>query len=91
MFIPIIFFALPAFAGEAQRYAVIDKETGRCVNVVLWDGNTDTWSPPKGTTAVADEKTEIYVEPKAPPEQEDFKKDITALDERIDALEQKLT
>lgn len=31
-------------------YAVV--ENGVVVNIVLWDGNTETWQPPTGTTAV---------------------------------------
>lgn len=31
-----------------SRYAVI--QGGQCVNVVLWDGDPKTWTPPAGTT-----------------------------------------
>lgn len=31
-------------------YAII--ENGIVINVVVWDGNTETWQPPEGTTAV---------------------------------------
>jgi hypothetical protein len=30
-------------------YAIV--ESGTVANVILWDGNTETWSPPSGTTA----------------------------------------
>lgn len=35
---------------EAARYALVSE--GVVVNVVLWDGDTRTWSPPEGTVAV---------------------------------------
>ncbi len=31
-------------------YAIV--ENGVVVNMVVWDGNTETWQPPTGTTAV---------------------------------------
>lgn len=33
-------------------YAILDSE-GKCINRVLWDGQSD-WQPPDGCTAVAD-------------------------------------
>jgi len=33
-----------------QTYAIIDD--GIVVNIVVWDGNTETWQPPEGSTAV---------------------------------------
>ena len=32
-----------------DRYAII--ENGIVANVVVWDGNTETWQPPTGSTA----------------------------------------
>lgn len=29
-----------------DRYCLINKTTNICDNVILWDGNTDTWQPP---------------------------------------------
>lgn len=31
-------------------YAII--KNGIVINVVVWDGNTETWQPPEGATAV---------------------------------------
>lgn len=36
--------------AEVGRYAIKDSK-GLVVNVVLWDGNTETWEPDKGFTA----------------------------------------
>jgi hypothetical protein len=33
---------------EAQGWAVIDSATGLVVNVIVWDGNLETWQPPDG-------------------------------------------
>ncbi|MBZ9675141.1 hypothetical protein [Mesorhizobium sp. ES1-1] len=35
---------------EADRYALVSE--GTVVNVILWDGNTETWAPPAGSIAV---------------------------------------
>jgi hypothetical protein len=40
-----------------NRYCLIDESTSVCVNVVLWDGNLDTWSPPVGYIALPQETT----------------------------------
>ena len=62
--------------APASNYAVI--QDGSVVNVIVWDGNTDTWSPPEGSAAVRvpdglgvsvgwtyDEST--FIAPPAPP------------------------
>ena len=50
------------------QYAVINSD-GRCINRVLWDGESD-WQPPEGCTAIADPDNlhPIYVEPQPEPE-----------------------
>ena len=46
-----------------MNYAILNAE-GRCINRILWDGETD-WQPPAGCTAVADPDNlhQIYTEP----------------------------
>lgn len=34
----------------AKAYAIVVK--GAVTNIVLWDGNTETWQPPEGSAAV---------------------------------------
>jgi hypothetical protein len=31
---------------NAQPYCMVDTTTNVCDNVVMWDGNQDTWTPP---------------------------------------------
>ena len=31
---------------SAQPYCMVDTTTNICDNVVMWDGNPDTWTPP---------------------------------------------
>ncbi len=31
-----------------QNYCMIDAANNICENVVMWDGNPDTWTPPAG-------------------------------------------
>lgn len=35
-----------------QNYALVDS-SGVVVNIIVWDGNAEIWSPPDGQTAVA--------------------------------------
>ena len=51
-----------------MNYAILDAE-GRCINRILWDGETG-WQPPTGCTAVADPDNlhQIYVEPQPDPQ-----------------------
>jgi hypothetical protein len=32
-----------------ERYVILNKSTGKIKNVVLWDGNLETWQPEEGT------------------------------------------
>lgn len=34
-----------------NNYAILDKNGGWLVNIVVWDGNLETWQPPEGTIA----------------------------------------
>ena len=31
-----------------QNYCMVQESNNVCENVVVWDGNTDTWTPPSG-------------------------------------------
>jgi hypothetical protein len=35
-----------------NTFAILDQTGGWLVNLVLWDGNPGTWSPPQGSIAV---------------------------------------
>ena len=43
------------------RYAMVHTLSGFVANVIEWDGNTETWTPPEGYTMVEDTKVEIGV------------------------------
>jgi hypothetical protein len=49
------------------RYAVIDNQTHKVVNVVLWDGKSD-WAPPHDHTAVCSDTLSIGDTADAPPD-----------------------
>jgi hypothetical protein len=34
-----------------EKYAILDEVGGWLVNLVMWDGNIQTWQPPAGTIA----------------------------------------
>lgn len=31
-----------------QNYCMVDEATNVCDNICVWDGNTNTWTPPPG-------------------------------------------
>jgi len=33
---------------SAQNYCMVNEATNVCDNVVVWDGNPNTWAPPAG-------------------------------------------
>lgn len=35
-----------------NRYAILDKQGGWLVNLIIWDGDTEKWQPPDGTVAL---------------------------------------
>jgi hypothetical protein len=50
-----------------MQYAILNAQ-GKCINRILWDGESD-WQPPEGCTAVADPDNAlpIYQEPRPEP------------------------
>jgi hypothetical protein len=32
-----------------ERYVILNESTGKIQNIVLWDGNLETWQPVEGT------------------------------------------
>lgn len=42
-----------------KKYAVIDDATGKCVNLILWDGESK-WVPPVGCSVVLAANIEIH-------------------------------
>jgi hypothetical protein len=54
-----------------KKYAIIDNQGGWLVNLVLWNGNIQTWQPPTGTTAILIEQINFSSLPKNPQELND--------------------
>ena len=52
-----------------QKYVILDAVTGEFVNLVLWDGNTETWQPPEGTIARIADEFDFNTLPQNPDEQ----------------------
>lgn len=76
------FFCLDAFAA-VRRYAVIENQSGMCVNSVLWDGKS-TWTPPAGCSAIIDDSRQID-DQTPPPTQDELDKQ-----DKIQSIETKL-
>ena len=41
-----------------QNYCMVNEQTNVCDNVILWDGNLDTWSPPNGYLLLVQSSTQ---------------------------------
>ena len=52
--------------SNMNTYAIIDDQGGWLVNLILWDGNPETWQPPAGTRAVLASEVDFAVLPTAP-------------------------
>lgn len=52
--------------SEMDTYAILSNEGGWLVNLVLWDGNLETWQPPEGTTAVLSSEVDFQSLPPNP-------------------------
>lgn len=46
---------------SAQNYCMVNEATNVCDNVVLWDGNPNTWTPPAGYLMLVQATTPAYV------------------------------
>lgn len=46
---------------STKNYYIIDVENNVCENIVVWDGNTDTWNPPNGKLMLVQEITPTKV------------------------------
>ena len=47
-------------------YAILDEKGGWLVNLVVWDGDLETWQPPAGTIAKPIAEVDIPNLPKNP-------------------------
>lgn len=41
----------------AQNYCMVNEQTNVCDNVVMWDGNPNTWTPPVGYLMLVQDTT----------------------------------
>jgi hypothetical protein len=48
---------------NSQTYAIINSAGGWLENIVLWDGNLETWQPPEGTYALAASEIDLKTLP----------------------------
>jgi hypothetical protein len=53
-----------------NHYAILDEQGGWLVNLVVWDGNVQTWKPPVGTIAKLVSEVDFNNLPQKPEESE---------------------
>jgi hypothetical protein len=49
-----------------DTYAILNIEGGWLENIVVWDGNAETWQPPDGTKAVLASEVDFSNLPEKP-------------------------
>lgn len=49
-----------------DTYAILDKDGGWLINLVVWNGNMEDWQPPFGTIAKPIEEIDISQLPERP-------------------------
>lgn len=52
----------------SESYAILDATNGWLINLVMWDGNTETWQPPSGTVAIKVSEIDLHSLPPTPSE-----------------------
>ena len=74
-----------------SRWCIVNPDTKEVINICEWDGNTDTWSPPKDVLMIPapddtnagdileDEKNGTFTRPEPLPEKLPEKTDVEKL------------
>lgn len=51
-----------------DTYAILDKDGGWLINLVVWNGNLEDWQPPAGTVAKLAKDVDVTTLPERPKE-----------------------
>ena len=54
-----------------KRYVILNKNGGWLENIILWDGNIETWQPPKEVIVKQENEIDLTTIPKNPEELND--------------------
>ena len=49
-----------------ERYVILNEQGGWLENVILWNGNLETWQPPEGTIAKLESEIDYQTLPQKP-------------------------
>lgn len=60
----------PPISNMSQKYAIINEQSGWLENLVVWNGDTNSWQPPAGTYAVLVSEIDLSTLPQRPQENE---------------------
>lgn len=44
-----------------KHYYIVDNQSNVCINLVLWNGNPDVWTPPSSCIALEQENTQAKI------------------------------
>jgi hypothetical protein len=58
--------SLQPIFNMVERYVILNQDVGCLENVILWDGNTETWQPPQGTIAKLESEIDYQTLPQKP-------------------------
>jgi hypothetical protein len=53
-----------------ERYVILNAENGWLENIVMWNGNLETWQPPEGTIAKLESEIDYQSLPQKPTDEE---------------------
>ena len=56
----------PPISNMNQKYAIINEQGGWLENLVVWNGDTNSWQPPAGTYAVLVSEIDLSALPQKP-------------------------
>ena len=49
-----------------ERYVILNAIGGWVENIIVWDGNLETWQPPKGTIVKLESEVDVETLPEKP-------------------------
>ena len=58
--------SLQLIFNMVERYVILNKDGGWLENIVMWNGNLETWQPPEGTIVKLESEIDYATLPQKP-------------------------